>query len=261
MIKIISGLFVLSSLFIYSIKGYSSTECFDNFSNMNCCNCSLSSIYLGVDGGWCTGVTTASHSFKGGGTSFRDFSSSAEARVGYQLGASLGYLINPCLRVDLSYGFLSNPYKWETSFSQVSTSSYDGRLHAHIALLNGYWHLNSVCDSCINFSPYVFGGIGVSWNDLFNVYERDPSGLQTTLLDSNWTTNFAARFGIGFLKFTCSNLIWDFGCNVYYIGKVRTGDFRQNLVSGISTPIVPFKFQQNWLGTLSIGLKCSPFGY
>jgi opacity protein-like surface antigen len=232
-------------------------------------------MYIGVDGGFAAGLSKAKSDF-GIGATFANrngMATDGQFLPGWHVGAKIGYRCLGCLRLDASYTFLSSRYNWIEEFGVDTgiggtTEFLEAKLNVHTALVNAYWHLDgcswpngSQC-SCHRFSPYIMGGIGAAWNDLHHINEhRSPSGDTPAEIRSRiakkTTSNFAGRFGIGFLSDLTCSLKLDTGFHITYIGKVQTGNHRSDITDeppGTVQPIIPTTLRNNWIGVFYLGL-------
>ncbi len=218
-----------------------------------CC----SHFYVGIEGGWSTGLGHANKS-RGVGGFFTGIAEGPRADSGYNVGASLGYRWNCLLRTDLSYTYLHpNHYNCNTFFPNPDqTDLFKAHLHSHLILLNTYMHLNAVYCLLPWIDPYITGGVGVAVNRMDDIREF-ASGEESFFakIHSYTHTNFGARVGVGVMKYFCHCWILDLGFNANYIGRVRSDNSRTFIARGTSQPIGKYDFKNNWIGTFYLGLK------
>lgn len=210
--------------------------------------------YVGAEGGWAIGLTDKTGF--GGGALFNGPSFDARARSGYMVGANVGCRFNSLFRSDLSYTFLREPYRWTAlSTNNNFPLSFSSTLRSHLFLLNGYLNLNSLFCLCPGWDPYVGVGLGVAVNQLRNVQEFTSLNSQFVAdINNGNRTNFAARFGLGITRCLWRRTVLDLAFNANYIGQVHTGNAR-TLSTGQVGPIGIYRFRNNWIGTISLGLK------
>lgn len=264
----LGALFLTLCLYSVSLVAYECQPCIGYYGDdiKNSCNSRLHSMpcphfYVGIEGGWSTGLGHANKS-RGVGDNFTGIAEGPRATSGYNVGASLGYRWNCLLRTDLSYTYLHpKHYNWNTFFSVAGnnvTEPFKAHLHSHLVLLNTYMHLNALYCLFPWMDPYISGGVGVAVNRLDDIREF-PGELEGgpffARIQSHTHTHFGARLGAGVMKYFCSCWIVDLGFNANYIGKVRSGNSRTFVSGAPRQPIGKYDFKNNWIGTFYLGLK------
>jgi opacity protein-like surface antigen len=216
----------------------------------------LDDLYVGVDGGWSTGLFASNRSIHGGPLSLASSSVSygLDVVAGYHVGGNVGLAICRCCRTDLSYTYFNNPVKWQNAFFGTGTNSYDAKLQTHLVLWNAYLHASDYVNDCLGFSPYVGAGVGAAFNHLGKITERTFGATVFAHNSGHTEANFAARFGLGLLKPFCHRWALDMGFNFNYIGRAQSGK-TQELITGVPITINPYKHSNIWLATFYLGLK------
>lgn len=229
--------------------------------------------YIGVDGGFAYGLVQARSDFSVNNINTPPPAVPPSASTtyncsngpGFHVGANAGYWLCPSLRTDISYSYIKTPVRWETQyvfsspdFLEVASDFFAAYNNCHLILWNGYYHLNQFFN-CVDFSPYISGGIGLAVNSLGKTDVRNNGGILIGRINNATNTNFAARFGLGFLKPFC-NWVLDMGFNFQFIGAIKTGTTlslfpRADLPSGLDQPINRHQHFSNWLGTFYVGIK------
>lgn len=209
--------------------------------------------YVGIDAGWCFGLSDSSSQRNGG--DFTGVSSDAHSQSGSTMSVAVGRSLNKFLRADIQYTFLSTPYAWDTNFGDGTIEPFTARLHAHLLLANVYLHLNPFF-RCKYFDSYVAGGVGAAFNSFKDILERSSLNSHNIFsrVESHSHNNFAGRVGIGIMRSLGNCGIVNLEFNSYYVGTFLSGS-RRDFPDGGSEIIGPYKFNNNWLGSLSLGFK------
>ena len=217
-------------------------------------------LYVGIDAGSSFGIGKSSS--EGSGRSFSGKSFDARAQSGWTINAQVGCLLNSWSRAEIQYVFLKNSYNWISDFGSGDIENFNANMHAHLALANYFLSLGSLFNSG-SVEPYISVGVGVAFNSLFDIEERTPFGFGLpgdqvfARIQSHRHTNFCAQAGGGIKKRFCKNLLLNLKFNAYYLGKFKSGNTRD--IVAIFPPIDnerigPFKFENIWLGSVTLGL-------
>lgn len=226
-----------------------------------CCIRRCRPYYIGIDAGWSFGLSK-SRSYHNG-ADFAGRSSDARARSGYSISAEIGRQWNSYISADIQYTFLSNPFEWKVAFSSTDIEKVTAHTNIHLLLVNGFINLNKNPLFRVNyFDPCLAGGIGVAFNSLKDIEEKafNNSNLTGDTITSHTETNFAARVAIGIMKYLGNCRIINLEFNSYYIGTLSSGNMRK-IINPVAGPvgtqerIGPYKFKNNWMGTLTLGAK------
>jgi hypothetical protein len=221
--------------------------------------CCLDNIYIEAGGGFVTGLSRARDEFgvEAVSTSGNGIATNAQILPGGFAEAKIGYLCFPCLHFDVSYTFVTSRFNWQeisgtnSTFDFATTSVFNADLNSHIVLANAYLQLDQLCcdaTPCWCVSPYLMGGVGAVWNDLFNIKQFvSPTTLSSVGLirmPEPITSNFAARFGLGVLaRFYC--VAFNAALRATYINAIKTSN------TGTSSTTI----RNNWLGDFYVGVN------
>ena len=212
--------------------------------------------YIGFEGGWSNGLGRADTAKNVGQIGLNGTTDDAHAAFSTVLGAEIGCWFNAWIRMDLSYAFTNARYNWYTVYPPVNPSF--AYLDSHLVLINGYWHLRQLClvrSLLGNIDPYISGGIGAAINYLHEDREYSTVSTFLSLVTPKTHANFGARIGGGIFIPVNQRVIFDVAFYANYIGKIVSGDRRTLINPPITLPLVPFVFKNNWIASLTFGLK------
>lgn len=214
--------------------------------------------YVGFEGGWGNGLGRADRLENVGEIGLNGVTNNAHAFFGETLGAELGWRLYSWLRTDISYSFLHHRYNWETLYPEVNHSF--AYLDSHLVLWNGYLHLPGLCFMGW-LDPYVGAGIGVAFNRLHEIQEYGADGIYISDIEPKTRSHLCGRIGGGFLFSVTRCVAFDLAFNANYMGTVSSGDTRRVLSSSTRVPFKAFDFKNNWIGTVTLGVKFSFRGF
>lgn len=216
--------------------------------------------YVGVDAGWCGGIGRSTS--QGSGTVHIGKNFDAHAQSGWIVNTQVGYKFNQWSRAEIQYVYFKNSYKWVTDFGGGDVENFTSKIASHLALVNYHLDLGSSCyPSC--FKPYITGGIGLAFNTLSDIEERSPFGFNFPSdvvfanIESHTHTNFCAQVGMGVSKSFYRRLLVNLKFNAYYLGTIKSGNTRDlvnSSVPAIGTQIGPYKFENIWMGSFTLGI-------
>lgn len=218
--------------------------------------------YLGVEGGWITGLTQATPDTNVGPAAMNGVSANPMPRAGFEVGGNIGYRFPCFFRSEFAYTFERQSYDWQAYFLSTAVApqpptvvqSFQAKLNSHLLFWNQYLQFGDFCPVVANFDPYLQGGIGVAFNRLKETKEIAAGSVLTARLADKTATQLAFRFGLGTLVYSSSCWMLDMGIQVTYLGEVRSGNTR-TLVSGVTQNIGPYEFENNWIGVFNVGVK------
>jgi len=147
----------------------------------------------------------------------------------------------------------------KTRHFELSSSTYTFNAFLNKAGNYACWSFRN----CLTVSPYVGGGLGVSYNTLYNfhsVLPLDSEGVQEvkSIMNDWQKTSFAGQVMIGLTTKINSRLSIDFGYRWFYGGKFESNDY---LSSSSQNPIVYPQKIAPWKGKLRANELYVNFNY
>lgn len=128
----------------------------------------------------------------------------ARARIdsGWSLASGVGYRIGPSLRVDVTGTVLSGVRMHGVGVDQAFASGasraagyYSAGTRSSVALANVYWDLLS----WNGLTPYVGGGVGVTWNRMYKIgrfEQAAPLAPATDMVTARHGSHASAAFAL-----------------------------------------------------------------
>lgn len=179
--------------------------------------------------------------------------------------AGLGYHFRPLVSLLFEVGYRPN-YKYRkfqtsTAFSTpgfLGTKTRHFRLSSLSFTFNVFLNKEGNClqwklGKCYAIAPFIGGGVGVSYNDLYDFYSSVPKVGQVSgaasIENNKVHAAFAAQAMAGFVNKVTERFSFDIGYRWFYGGRILSNNYTTdyNVVSGVASPP---EYVSPWKGVL-----------
>jgi hypothetical protein len=207
--------------------------------------------FAGLD--WSAGMASGSSKTTNGGAPWAGGGVVSNVKFGgtIGIGGHAGYRFNPALSGFISYQHVRGDVSWDATFPLFGVSSdFKGTAISNVIMGNLAYDFALSDTTSIRTSV----GIGLSFNSLSNVVERDvATGLFLADVADRTRTSPAAQIGAGIQHRIAPHAVLGLNASVSYTGGFETGDTRSGNL-GV-TPITPYKIDDVWRTNLTASLR------